>query len=303
MYIILFPFHFDGIQKALQAISNVAESLTNISVLGKTLKNLLFPSKQQGNATQKPLPPESLTLDNKPCGRFWQKFAEKQNVTIILSEYESNPTTELGSTEAIRKAINKHSVSMGNAKAMANLLIFFSKGDRFNLDPNVQGSETGELTGNNTKTKSNVILLGSQLSNKISKEKIQHLKEKKIIIPYEVRENTEKNIIEMYHIMDEKTTYRSTVDEKGNGTDYALIIKTQNPNGSDQGRELIILAGSYMYGVEAAAQMITEPDDLEDINKKMDKYNSDNIWLLIETKVRSFSPTKPDIIDDGSWDR
>ncbi|MDJ0582822.1 hypothetical protein [Crocosphaera sp.] len=233
----------------------------------------------------------------KPVGRFWQKFAEKEKVTIILSEYESSPTTELGSTEAIRTAINRHSVSMGNAKAMASLLSFFSKDRRFNFTPNVQGSESREASP--YFTGSNLILLGSEISNQVAREKIEDLRREGAIIPYEVRENQETNIIEIRHITNPEEIYVPQIDKDGSGTDYALIIKTKNPSDFES-RELIILAGANMYGVEAAARIITKPNQLEEINRQISNNNCQNIWILIKTEVKFFSPNRATIIGSGT---
>ncbi len=292
MYIIF------GIQKAFEVIYNIAESVTKIGVIGEMLRRLFPPDPEPKPNPE--LPPSPIpTPENKPVRRFWQKFAEKDKVTIILSEYESSPTTELGSKEAIRTAINRHSVSMGNAKAMATLFSFFLKDSRFNFTPNVQGSESREAS--ECFTGSNLILLGSEISNQVTREKIEDLRRKSAIIPYEVRENQATNMIEIRHITNPEAIYVPQIDEDGSGTDYALIIKTKNPSDFDRGKELIILAGANMYGVEAAARIITEADQLREINETISRNETENIWIIIKTEVKFFSPHRATIIDSKTF--
>jgi len=136
-----------------------------------------------------------------------------------------------------------------------------------------------------------IILLGSVYSNQWSK-------------PLSIKENfgytTRATIENLAPAQGEQTEYKSAFDERTGNLleDYALITVTPGVTGE---RTIMVLAGLYSEGTEAAAEFVTNAGYLNELNQRLRQLRAQGdppryYQALLKVRVENSFPTKVSLI-------
>lgn len=215
--------------------------------------------------------------------KFWSSFFGK-SLTIVITEYPAKGTDRLSSIAKI--AGNGWLISKGMALALSYLMNFFENSNRAKKDSLMI---CGDRTGNSTAD--NLIILGSPANNPYSRSMYQHL-DKNFDLPYKmIWDDKGVNIGILISEMEQLLPK----EEDGQGHDYALVIKAKYQD--TPSKWVIIVAGCYMWGTEAASKAITNREIINDIAKNSDFH--DNVTFIVKTRIVNDSSAGPELIING----
>ncbi|MBO0857709.1 MAG: hypothetical protein J2P21_04490 [Chloracidobacterium sp.] len=136
-----------------------------------------------------------------------------------------------------------------------------------------------------------IILLGSVYSNQWSK-------------PLTIKENfiytTRATIENLAPAQGEQREYRAVFDERSGNLleDYALITVTPGVTGQ---RTVMVLAGIYSEGTEAAADFVTNANSLNELNQRLSRLKDQSAppmyyQALLKVRVENSFPTKVSLL-------
>ena len=81
--------------------------------------------------------------------------------------------------------------------------------------------------------------------------------------------------------------------------DYILVCRTHSPS---TGAWLMVAAGLKQFGTEAAGHLLTDPEQLGAILRKLPAgWESKNVQLVLHAKVIRNTPALPDLVASGVW--
>lgn len=217
---------------------------------------------------------------------FWYPFI-KEDITIRFTEYKpeyetSSPSdaTEEYPTNSqldIAERAGGQLMTRGMAMGVNAVLDYYHNhgipqfGDQGT--PYIRGSH--DTTPNEDRR----IILGSQVSNRYAENLYNRINER----------------FDMPVCIDKELTFCHKMDnlvpdlQNGDGTDYAMVVRT-----SIEGTDYLWIAGCHMYGTQAAAEVVTDP---EFMNKVIDRAGKTNDFMFaIQTNVQNGWPIDKEIL-------
>jgi len=236
--------------------------------------------------------------------KFWRPLREKY-ISIVLSEYEMVGSIEnfelaknaidnslfseevsnligcllksVQTNKIAEKVANGVLVSKGNAKALSHLMTYLpkhvTKPEKIIADGDKSGRTHYE----------DLVLVGSPMTNNYSQQIFSFLEER-YNIPFEIDYNETTGEIRFIYKKDNTFFEPEINTNNGCGRDYAIIINADYKITPDnKNRHVIILAGTYMYGTEAASKVITNKKVFKTITRNVKEIN--NCIFLIEVNI------------------
>lgn len=256
--------------------------------------------------------------DTSVTGLLWEPFLKDSSPTILIL---SNPTVHRSANESDPEVLTKKGVTLSpdHARELTNLTgnrlptmpdqtirlipatnMYTGIGEAigvYRLSNLLQG--LGEKTtlkqsryiGPEDLKQSDVILLGSVYSNQWSK-------------PLSIKENFVYGRHGTIENLDpwpgEQPEYKSTFDSRSGILleDYALISVTPNVAGD---HTIMVLAGLYSEGTQAAAEFVTASHTLQELNQRLQQMTvkpgqSRYYQALLKVRVENAFPTKATLV-------
>jgi hypothetical protein len=202
---------------------------------------------------------------------------------------DNAPLLDVPSNTVAKKAGGGYLVSMGNALAMKNVYQFLSHGvtDQRQLD--VVGDKSGHPTENH------MVILGSSANNHFAQEMFNELY-RYFDFPYVVDYNQATGEIAFRSHEDPDLRIEPDIREhNGNfsGTDYAIVIKMKD--GRLPSRYVVILAGAYMWGTEAASLAVKSRQILAEVARQSG--DASDVAFLLRTNIVNSLATGPRLLE------
>jgi hypothetical protein len=240
-----------------------------------------------------------------PLNKFWRPLKGKY-ISIVLSEYEMMGNIEnievmkkifedslfhkeisgliepllkyIKISNIAGKAANGFLVSKGNAKALSNLMKYLPK--------YVTNTEKILVDGDKSRYEyhKDFVIIGSPMTNNYAKTIFSTLNTR-YHMPFEIRYSEDTGEI-MFIYNKEGTEFKPTINtHNASGCDYAMIInaKYQEALGNRENRNVILLAGTYMYGTEAASRVVTNIKVFKTIGQYVKEMS--NCVFLIKVEI------------------
>jgi len=240
-------------------------------------------------------------IRNRCLNKFWKPFLKDRDISIVLTEY---PIIEKKATDAslisrmaglvknfkiAEKVSDGYLVSKGNAKALSNVTMYLSK--------YVAKTKKILVDGNNYPYHyKDLVILGSPINNDYAHRIFSALKERYYEIPFEIKRDEETGVKIVYN---KEKNLKPTINNEGTGHDYAVIINAEY----EDDRNVVILAGAYMYGIEAASNAVTNEKFLKQIINAKKEIDINNCIFLVKTEVVKHFPKEPTLekISDNNY--
>lgn len=200
--------------------------------------------------------------------RFWHRFLGK-DLTLVFTEY---PPSGEGETSRIAEQAGGKLMTKGMAMALRTLLDFTQRSFARNSKTFVYGDKSGSVET------SNFVVLGSPGCNQYAKMVYEDLSYR-FQVPYWVDHDT----LEIHFQSGQRLIPKV---ENGHGCDYAVVLRAcfrQRPE-----RYVLIIGGCFMYGTQAAASAVTDPDFLSYVMEQVG--DEENVTFLLRTPVVNDSP-------------
>jgi hypothetical protein len=288
-------------------VMGVASALLASAVVVLLLVNRELKRQIEGKALASSKPGSSL-------GQVWQPFLKNSEPTLLIL---SNPTVHRAVNTADPDAVTKDAITLTSEQAS---VLTNASGNRLPLKPDkplqlipafnmytgigeaigiyrLSGilQASGEATilkqsrsvGPVDLTNYDVILLGSVYSNQWSK-------------PLTVKENfvyTNRSSIEnLDHHPGEEREYKPVFNQQTGSLieDYALVTVTPGFSGE---KTVMVLAGIFSEGTEAAADYVTENKYLNELNQRLSQSGSPRYYqALLKVRVENSFPTKVSLL-------
>lgn len=228
----------------------------------------------------------------KRPNKFWKPLLKDKDISIVLTEYPiitdpsllSKMAELIKNSKIAKKVSDGYLVSKGNAKALSYVMKYLSKYVAKTKEILVEGN-------NYIHHKEDLVILGSPVNNDYAHRRYSHLMET-YDMPFEINGSEERGDIEFVYRKN-RTVFKPRIDSNGNGDDYAIIVNTEYENG----KNVVILAGAYMYGTEAASKAVTNEKFLKKIINTKNKIDINNCIFLIKTEVMNHSPREPILVE------
>jgi hypothetical protein len=231
-------------------------------------------------------------IRNKRPNKFWKSLLKDKDISIVFTEYQiiqaglisrlatMLPVSITKNLKIVNNVSDGYLVSRGNAKALSNVAMYLSKYVKKGIF--VDGD-------NYIQHKEDLVILGSPVTNKYARRIYRDLTER-YDIPFEIIDDEERGIKFVYKMNEDE--FKPEINSDGDGQDYAIIVNAEYQNG----RNVVILAGAYMYGTEAASNAVTNKEILKTINEKKE-IDINNCIFLIKTIVVQHTPKDPTLVD------
>lgn len=210
---------------------------------------------------------------------FWRPMLRKK-ISIVLTEYPSTGTDINAKTA--QKASSGFLISMGNAMALSNILNYLTSNVTKREELNISGDKSGD------NEHGDAVIIGSPANNYFAKNIFSNLQER-FDIPFDVEYNMDTGEIGFFS--QTNNTYFNPIIKDGNGVDYAMVIRAEYKDIPK--RYAVMLAGAYMFGVQAAAVAVTSKEVLQKVNEVIS--NSENYVFMIKTNVINYHPSEPEL--------
>jgi len=245
--------------------------------------------------------------------KFWKPFKGK-DISIVLSEYEIIGNTEdfeiakklfensliskktsssiepllkyIKTSKIAEKVANGVLISKGTAKALSNLMKY--------LPEYVTKTEKIFVDGDKSKCThhDDLIIVGSPMSNEYARRIFSSL-ERLYDMPFDINYNDTIGEIKFVYKKD-GTVFKPEIDKSNGGRDYAIIINAKYKTAlNNEDRNVVILAGGYMYGVDAASKVITNRNIFKTISKYVKEIN--NCTFLIKAEIINGNLKEPEL--------
>lgn len=244
-------------------------------------------------------------ISYRHLNKFWRPLKRKK-ISIVLSEYEM--MGNIDNIDLVKKAIdgsmfyeemssfierllkyikiskiaekvaNGVLVSKGTAMTLSNLLKYLPKYVTKTENILVDGDKSG------CAHQENLVIVGSPMANNYAKTIFSSLGER-YDIPFEIRYCEDTGEIKFIY-KEDGTEFKPIINiDTGSSCDYALIINAEYQEALDtrENRNVVILAGAYMYGTEAASRVVTTKEVFKTIGRCVKKMN--NCIFLIKVDI------------------
>jgi len=257
----------------------------------------------------------ALAKNRSVLGAVWEPYLKNPEPTLLVM---SNPIVYRTATGADPDMATRRSVAISPEQAA---MLTSASGGRLPSEPNqplqlipafnmytgigeAMGvyrlslllRETGEQTllkqsrsiGPEDLRDHDIVFLGSVYSNQWSK-------------PLSIKENfvyTSRATIEnLAPAQGEQSEYKAVFDERTGNLleDYALVTVTPGVRGQ---RMIMVLAGIYSEGTEAASEFVTNPNYLDELNRRLGAQSGGPKYYqaLLKVRVENSFPTKVSLI-------
>jgi hypothetical protein len=237
----------------------------------------------------------------KRPNKFWKLLLKDKDISIVLTEYpiitKKTPDASwvsilkklpelIKNYKIVKKVTDGSLVSKGNAKALSNVMKYLSKYVTNTREIFVEGD-------NYSHNYEDLVILGSPVNNDYARRIFSGLIER-YDIPFEIKDTEDTEEIEfVYKRGGTVTIFKPKIDDKGNGHDYAIIVNAEY----EISKNVVILAGAYMYGTEAASNMVTNEKLLKTIINAKKGIDINNCIFLIKTQIVKHVPKEPILVE------
>lgn len=210
---------------------------------------------------------------------FWSPFLQSR-LAVVMTEYPAIGS-ELTARTA-KRASGGYLVSRGNALAMARIKQYLQGASSAASDQVVVVGDKSSAA-----EAMDLVVIGSPANNQYARAVFDDL-EAEYDLPFSVVLDAVSAEIKFRH---EAGELIPRID-RGNGTDYALVIRAKLRKAIPT-RHVLVLAGAYMYGAEAAAEAVTERQLIDQVHAQ----SSGDVMFLIRTQVVNYQPQRA-VLDD-----
>jgi hypothetical protein len=210
---------------------------------------------------------------------FWRWFIG-QRIVVIMTEYDYRGDD--ADTQFAQRAGGRYLVSRGTALALSNLLQFLStdvtKGDYVS----VIGDKSGGVRNKHE------VVIGSPANNAVARQYFAAI-EGLWDVPWKVASDPSSGDI-FFTSTKDNLVLRPQIDQ-GVGTDYAMVVRCQLRTPVD--RYLIMIAGAYMQGTQAAAYAVANRQVIDYVAKQCK--GASNLMFMMSVDVVANQPDEQGI--------
>jgi hypothetical protein len=218
---------------------------------------------------------------------FWRWFIGKQ-IDIVVTEYDAESTLAAPEAQIALLAGGRFLVSRSMARASSTLEQFLTTKVTKREDVYVIGDKS-----NGAGHYQHTVIIGSPANNNIARSVFESLSGQ-FAFPWHAVLDSSSGHIYFQH-KDGGTLQPQVLN--GQGTDYAMIVRAKMNFAPYS--YIIILAGAYMYGSEAAAKAVINVDVIRSVAKYCG--NAENVMFLLKLGVNADRPLNAEIFFDDEF--